>query len=177
EKDNSPSIYAKLGYDSQINDDLRFRLTGSVYMNQGQSTGSSLYGGDRAGSRYYDVMDDNYTSGRFNPKFQKLTAFQINPFVKFKGLEFFGIFEMAQGGELKKVSDAPAVKEGSFTQLGAELLYRFGGKEQFYLGGRYNSVSGEVVEDAETMDIARINFGGGWFLTKTILTKVEYVSQ
>lgn len=141
-------------------------------MNSGESTGSSLYGGDRAGSRYYDVMDDNYTSGRFNPRFKKLTAIQINPFVKFKNLEFFGIYEMAMGAELEDET-----KEGSFTQLGAELLYRFGGKNQFYVGGRYNSVSGEQTEDAETQTIDRMNVGGGWFLTKNVVTKVEYMTQ
>src|SRR5690606_28855961 len=135
EKNNNPSVYAKVGYDSQVSDDLRFRLTGSVYMNQGESTGTSLYGGDRAGSRYYDVMGDNYTSGRFNPGFKKLTAIQVNPFIKFQGFEFFGIYEKAMGGDLEN-----KVEEGSFTQLGAELLYRFGGTEQFYIGGRYNTV-------------------------------------
>lgn len=178
-KDNAPSIFGKLGYDSQVNEDLRVRLTGSFYMNSGESTGGYLYGGDRGGSRYYDVMvqetDDpknEYTSGRFNPRFKKLTAIQINPFVKYKGLEFFGIYEMAMGSELED-----GTKEGSFTQLGAELLYRFGGKDQFYVGGRYNSVSGEQTEDEETQTIDRMNVGGGWFLTKNVVTKVEYMTQ
>lgn len=172
EKDNAPSIFGKLGYDSQVNDDLRLRLTGSFYMNSAESTGTWLYGGDRAGSRYYEVMDDNYTSGRFNPRFKKLTAFQINPFVKFKGLEFFGVYEMAMGDELED-----GTKEGSFTQMGAELLYRFGGKDQFYVGGRYNTVSGEATEDADTQTIDRMNVGGGWFMTKNVVTKVEYMTQ
>jgi hypothetical protein len=172
EKDNAPSIFGKLGYDSQVSDDLRLRLTGSFYMNSAESTGGYLYGGDRAGARYYDVMDDNYTSGRFNPRFKKLTAIQINPFVKFKGLEFFGVYEMAMGDELED-----GTKEGSFTQMGAELLYRFGGKDQFYIGGRYNTVSGEQTEDAETQTIDRMNVGGGWFMTKNVLTKVEFVNQ
>lgn len=172
DEDRAPSIFGKLGYDKQINDDFRFRLTGSFYSNQGEATGGYLYGGDRAGARYYNVMDENNFSGRFNPRFSKLTAIQINPFVKFKGLEFFGIYEMVSGGELENKT-----KEGSFTQLGAELLYRFGGKEQFYIGGRYNTVSGEATEDADTQTIDRMNVGGGWFLTKNILTKVEYVNQ
>ena len=29
----------------------------------------------------------------------------------------------------------------------------------------------------ENMDISRVNIGGGWFLTKNILTKIEYVNQ
>src|SRR5690554_1080208 len=100
--DNQPSIYAKLGYDSQINEDLRVRLTGSVYANGGETTGQWLYSGDRAGARYYNVMQD--TSGaasdfdsRFSPGFRQMTAIQINPFVKFKGLEFFGVYEIVTG--------------------------------------------------------------------------------
>jgi hypothetical protein len=54
--DNKPSFYGKLGFDSQLNDDLRVRLTGSWYTNQGTTTGTWLYGGDRAGSRYYSVL-------------------------------------------------------------------------------------------------------------------------
>jgi hypothetical protein len=70
--DNKISFYGKLGYDKQINDDLRVRLTGSWYINNGTTTGSWIYGGDRAGSRYYHVMetlsgDASDFEGRFNP--------------------------------------------------------------------------------------------------------------
>lgn len=172
--DNKLSLYGKLGYDKQISDDFRARLTASFYTNQGTTTGSYLYGGDRSGARYYSVMvvdgaNDVFTSGRYNPRFSQITAVQINPFIKFKGAEFFGIYEMANGGEKDK--------NGSFSQIGAELLYRFGGKEQFYLGGRYNAVSGTQTEDAKQIDISRINAGGGWFLTENVLTKVEFVQQ
>jgi hypothetical protein len=30
---------------------------------------------------------------------------------------------------------------------------------------------------AQSIDITRTNIGGGWFLTKNILTKVEYVTS
>jgi len=172
--DNALSFYGKLGYDKQFTDDFRGRLTGSWYFNQGTSTGSYLYGGDRAGSRYYSVLvvdgeGDNFTSGRFNPRFSQITALQINPFIKYKGLEFFGIYEIANGGE----EDG----DGSFTQLAADLLYRFGGNQQFYIGGRYNKVSGSQTSALESFDIERFNIGGGWFLTDNILAKLEYVSQ
>jgi len=172
--DNALSFYGKLGYDKQFTEDFRGRLTGSWYLNQGTSTGSYLYGGDRAGSRYYSVLvvdgdGDNFTSGRFNPRFSQITALQINPFIKYKGLEFFGIYEIANGGE----EDG----DGSFTQLAADLLYRFGGNQQFYIGGRYNKVSGSQTSALESFDIERFNIGGGWFLTDNILAKLEYVSQ
>lgn len=179
--DNKPSFYGKLGYDKQLNDDLRVRLTGSWYMNNGATTGTWLYGGDRAGSRYYNVMLEegqnataNFTEPRFNARFTKITALQINPFVKFKGFEFFGIYELANGNnEL-----APGVNEGAFTQLAAEALYRFGNEEKFYLGGRYNSVTGKRTDaDATNLDTNRLNVGGGWFITKNVMTKVEYVNQ
>jgi hypothetical protein len=92
-KDREPSFYGKLGYDSKVAEDLRVRLTGSVYSTK-SSISATLYGGDRTGSHYYFVMEPtaatltgNAFSGRVNPGFKdNITAFMINPFVKFKGL-------------------------------------------------------------------------------------------
>lgn len=169
-----PSIVGKLGFDRQFNPDLRFRLTGSVYAST-QSAGINLYTGDRAGSRYYDIMEANRMSGRYNPEFSargvggEITAIMINPFVKFQGLEFFGLFEHATGG-------APNADNHTVQQYGAELLYRFGSDEDFYFGGRYNLVAGDR-PNGDEIDISRINIGGGWFLTDNVMTKVEYVTQ
>ena len=186
------TLYGKAGIDKQVNNDLRVRLTGSFYSAPGADNGDHLYGGDRAGARYYkvfshreeacqdstqEVVSHDFTSGRFNPGFSKETAFQINPFIKYRGLEFFGIYEQTMGN-----SGADNVKDGKYTQIGAELLYRFGSWEQFYVGARYNTVSGhgEYPENGnkpDTKEINRINVGGGWFMTKNTLVKLEYVSQ
>lgn len=185
QSDNKLSIYGKLGIDKQLSQDLRVRLTGSVYSNQGTTTGTWLYGGDRSGSRYYNVLhtlpdslgnsEGGEFEGRYNARFAKLTAIQINPFIKYKGLEFFGIYELANGSnEIPATAD----KEGAFTQLAAELVYRFGQDEKFYLAGRYNSVQGKTRESAtDNLEINRLNIGGGWFLSKNIVTKLEYVNQ
>ena len=50
------SFLAKLGYDKQIDSDLRLRVTGSVYTT-GKVANSYLYSADRAGSRYYLVLE------------------------------------------------------------------------------------------------------------------------
>lgn len=164
----------KLGWDKQIDDDLRVRLTGSVY-SIGTAKSLYLYGADRAGSRYYNVMENNgangrddFRSGRFNPSFTKnddgdhqLTAIMINPFVKFQGLEVFGTYETASG------------QEETYTQIAGEALYRFGQNERFYVGGRYNKVSND--SNDETID--RIQASFGWFLTPNVLAKAEYVVQ
>ncbi len=184
--DDQPSYFGKLGFDKQLNTDLRVRLTGSIYSNQGTTSGYWLYGGDRAGDRYYNVLwtkpdSAGNTQGtpfdaRYNPGFKKLTAVQINPFVKFKGLEFFGIYELANGNN--EITGPVVQKEGSFTQLSGELLFRFGKDERFYVGGRYNTVQGKQLEsDTEDLKIARYNVGGGWFLSKNVLVKAEYVDQ
>lgn len=168
------SLFGKLGYDKQFNDDLRVRLTGSFYSNQGDSR-KYLYGGDRAGSRYYNVLQAkviNDFSGRFDPAFRKMTAIQFNPFLKFKGAELFGVYEIIQGS-----SGGTADLKGAYNQLGVELLYRFGKDERFYVGGRYNVVTGNQTEASDDRKIDRINVGGGWFMTKNMLAKIEYVQQ
>ncbi len=167
------SFVGKLGYDSQVNEDLRVRLTGSIY-HTGQSARTYLYAGDRAGSRYYNILTNNpneFRTPRFDPGFaNELTAIMINPFIKFQGLEFFGVLEFSSG---KATAEADT---RSFTQYGAELLYRFGQRENVYFGARYNLVTGET-SAGEDVDISRVNVGGGWFLTKNVLAKVEYVTQ
>jgi len=185
-KGTDPSIYGKLGYDNQINDDLRLRVTGSYY-SVAKTQRTDFYTGDRAGSRYYFVMENQFAtsagqaqSGRVNPNFEnKLTAFMVNPFVKFKGFEFFGTYEHATGLNLYRgagVKDSPKDKRRKFDQYAAELIYRFGNSENFYLGGRYNYVEGKTVEE-NNVDITRYNLGAGWFMTNNILIKGEYVNQ
>lgn len=187
--DNKPSFFGKVGFDKELNEDLRVRLTGSWYRNHGTTSGTWLYGGDRAGSRYYHVLrtlpdpNNNNTvtftdfDGRYNARFTKLTAIQVNPFIKYKGLEFFGVYEVASGAE-EVMYQGVAGDAGKFTQVAGELVYRFGPADRFFLGGRYNTVSGKTAEAMNgTLDISRVNVGGGWFLTKNILTKIEYVQQ
>ncbi len=167
------SLLGKIGYDSQVNEDLRVRLTGSIYTT-GQSARTYLYAGDRAGSRYYNILTSNsseFRIPRFDPGFSnELTAIMINPFVKYKGAEFFGVYEVASG----KAQAEPDTR--TYTQIGLEFLYRFGSNEDIYLGTRYNLVSGDT-NAGDSVDISRINIGGGWFMTKNVLAKLEYVKQ
>lgn len=173
-----PSFLGKLGYDKQLNDDLRVRVTGSVYTTSG-SNRNTLWGGDRAGSRYYLVMENtlattaaNFTSGRFNPgQTDNITAMVFNPFVKFKGLELFGNIERSIGKARNEADDRV------WNQTGADLVYRFGTAEKFYVAGRYNKVSGPLAGSGLEVNIDRVQVGGGWFVTKNVLAKLEYVSQ
>lgn len=173
------AFYGKIGYDKQLKEDLRVRLTGSVYY-QDKASSIYLYGGDRAGSRYYSVMKsvtdqgDDFTSGRWNPRYgDNITAVMINPFVKWKGWEIFGTLENSTGGDYKGASESR-----SWNQLAVDLIYRFGPNENVYVGARYNTASGKLSNsDANKVTINRTQLGLGWFLTRNILTKIEYVNQ
>ncbi|MDQ2657745.1 MAG: hypothetical protein M3Y60_10020 [Bacteroidota bacterium] len=204
-EDRAPSFYGKVGYDNTVADNLRFRLTGSLYTTK-SSISSTLYSGDRAGSRYYLVMEslnatskDNFTSGRINPNFKdNVTAIMINPFVKFKGLEVFGTYEKMQGnsqvenGEIQSANPAlPALtklENRKFSQYAVDALYRFA-NDKMYLGGKYNVVKGDLTFGQVTtqpainqgvrddVKVERTAVAAGWFITPNILMKAEYVKQ
>src|SRR5688500_16719180 len=79
----------KLGFDRQVRDDLRVRLTGSYYKND-KSPSNTLLTGDRAGSPYDLVMENTAAtltgaawSGQIRPGFSNtVRAAAINPFVR-----------------------------------------------------------------------------------------------
>lgn len=176
--DRGPSFIGKLGYDRQINPDLRVRLTGSAYTTN-RSVNNTLYGGDRAGSRYHLVLENTqasvanqFTSGRINPGLRNnVTAFMVNPFVKYGGAEFFGTYERATGASAGEPEDR------TWNQYAADLVYRFLPDEQFYVGGRYNLVNGELQGSGAEVSVDRIQIGAGWFVTPMVLLKAEYVTQ
>jgi hypothetical protein len=166
-----PSFIGKVGFDRQMTDMLRTRLTGSVYHTAG-SMSNTLYGGDRAGARYVDIMEGSNFAGRWNPGFRNsVTAFQVNPFVKLGGLEFFGVAETASGQAANETEDR------TWTQYAGDLVYRFLPQEQLYVGARYNTTSGELQGSRADASIDRWNVGAGWFLTPNILLKGDFVRQ
>ncbi|SFF44047.1 hypothetical protein [Sunxiuqinia elliptica] len=159
----------KLGYDTDINEDLRVRATVSGYhVGEGHS-GSYLWDGDRAGARYYNVMQtadaegDNFRSGRWSPGSgqSEMNSYMANLFVKFHGLEVFGIYEDMKG--VKRDVDQ------HFTQTALQAIYRFG---SFYVGTRLNKVS-----DHNDSSVKRTNIGGGWYMVDNVLVKLDYVNQ
>ena len=151
-----PTFIGKLGFDRQVQPNLRVRVTGSAYKSD-KAMSSTLYGGDRAGSRYYYVMENTaatesaqFTSGLINPGFRnRVTAMQINPFVKLGGLELFGVLERAEGGASTEAADR------TWTQHAADVVYRFMPKEQVYAGVRYNKVNGTLSGIAEEVGANR----------------------
>ncbi|HVL66458.1 MAG TPA: hypothetical protein VM364_04255 [Vicinamibacterales bacterium] len=173
-----PTVIGKLGFDRQVQPNLRVRLTGSMYHAE-RSLSNTLYGGDRAGSRYYFVLENTaaaeatqFTSAHINPGFRNaVTAFQVNPFVKFGGLEVFGVLERAEGRAAAEASDR------RFAQQAVDVVYRLLPGEPVFIGARYNRVEGRLANMASDVRADRWQVGGGWFLTSGLLMKAEYVNQ
>jgi hypothetical protein len=172
-----PAFIGKLGVDRQVKKDLRVRLTGSMYRAD-KALSNTLYGGDRAGSRYYWVMENTaatesaqFTSGLINPGFRnKVAAYQVNPFVKFRGLEVFGVIERAEGRALTEVT------ERTFNHYAVDTVYRLAA-DKLFVGVRYNKAEGELPGITSDAGAKRWQVGGGWFITPGLLAKVEYVDQ
>jgi hypothetical protein len=177
-ENRSPSYIGKIGFDRQINPDLRFRITGSVYYTR-SSISNTLYGGDRTGSRYDWVMEPatktdlkaSAFTGRFNPGFKDhVAAFVINPFIKYKGLEIMGNYETARGRSSTETSR-------TWNQYSLEVVYRFLKDESVYVGFRDNVVTGELPTLRTDVSISRGQLVAGWFITPNMLLKAEYVAQ
>ncbi|MFT4153346.1 hypothetical protein [Parafilimonas sp.] len=180
-----PSVYLKAGIDRQLTEKVRVRVSGSYYHNSSSPrSGLTLYGGDRTGSNYQNVVekwvsdgaaqssDDIAFSGRLNPGFtKKIDAFMLNGFLKAGGFEFFGTYENAKGRTKTETENRTA------SQYGVEGVYRFGSAENVYVGIRYNEVKAELSGFTDEVNVNRVAFAAGWFVTKNLLLKGEVVNQ
>jgi hypothetical protein len=182
----NPSLILKGGIDRQFTSKIRGRLSGSFYHNSSSAgSGLTLYGGDRAGSNYQNVMETwkdasgavrSSTaiafSGRLNPGFtKKVDAVMVNGFMKAGGLELFGTYEVAKGRTKTETDDRTA------SQIAGDVVYRFGKEENLYVGARYNSAKASLAGMSGDVHVNRAAAAAGWFLTKSILMKGEYVVQ
>ena len=183
--DRGPAFLGKLGFDRELAPNVRVRLTGSAYT-LSKSPASTLYAGDRAGSRYYLVLENSvateaaqFTSGAINPNFRReVTSFMINPFVKVGGLELFGVLEQSKGRGYQPAPNnlLPETADREVRHYVAEAVYRLAG-DRVFVAGRYNRLTGELTGIENEAGVDRGQLGLGWFISPNILVKGEYVSQ
>ncbi|CAN5233214.1 hypothetical protein BH09GEM1_BH09GEM1_11730 [soil metagenome] len=172
-----PTYLAKVGIDEQLSTDLRVRLTGSMYKTD-RSVNNTLTSGDRGGSRYYDVLENtastetaNAWSGSIQSGMRNMvTAFVFNPFLKYRGAEFFGNVETITG------ASPTELYRRTLHQTVGEALYRFA-NDKLYIGGRHNTVKGELAGMQNDITVTRNQLGGGWYVTPNVLSKIEFVRQ
>jgi hypothetical protein len=175
---HTPALLGKVGFDQQLTTRVRVRLTGSTY-NDLRATSNVLYSGDRAGSHYFDVLQNtvatesgNAWSGNIQPGFSNhVVAYVVNPFVKVYGLELFGNIETATGATATETSNR------TWRQQSGDVVYRFLNDESAYVAARYNTADGELASGPGDVKARRIQFGAGYFITRNILAKAEWVNQ
>jgi len=146
----------------------------------------------------------NFTSGRFNPAFSnRITAVSFSPFVKFHGLEVFASYDIYAGSVYKDTLRADGRtltwEKRNANQVLVEGVFRFLPQEQAFVGIRYIGVTAEPsgvnytnkagnynkltnpADDDKTgqakVGIDRIAFSAGWFPTKNLLLKFEYMTE
>ncbi len=169
------AFFYKAGFDKQFTKDLRARLSASKYT-QASAANNTLYGGDRAGSRYGYVLEPytatltaNAFSGNFDPGLKdRIDATEISQFLKFQGFELFGVYEIARGRGAAETIDRTS------EQFAVDAVYRFLPNERAFVGGRWNKVDGTLAGNASVTALRR-QIGGGMFLTPSLLVKLEYV--
>jgi hypothetical protein len=118
-------------------------------------------------------------------------------------IESFSTYESASG----RSAGNNEMGDRTATQIATDLVFRFGKNENFFAGVRYNDVkaviAGSLVVNASTIytlntstgvvspkttpaiaavapysvDINRLAICAGWYVTKNIMAKVEYVNQ
>ena len=102
--------------------------------------------------------------------------------MKYRGFELFGVLERATGRALNEAEDVGR----AWTQVAVDGVFRFLPREQAFVGARYNVVSGplagpavagQIAAAGQDISINRVELGGGWFPTRNILLKGEYVRQ
>jgi hypothetical protein len=125
------------------------------------------------GTTLNNAVDYSAFSGRFNPGFsEEVHTFMGNLFLKYKGLEFFGTIESAKGRSIIETENRKA------RQYAGELVYRFPENTQnFWVGARYNTVTAAIQGVPNDVTVNRVVGSAGWFMTKNIMMKVEYVDQ
>jgi len=202
----TPSIFAKIAYD-KTSEDLRYRLSASIYNNSniqrntlfaGDRTGSHYFSVMEPAQINGNptTAGANFTSGRFDPGVaNRLTTINISPFVKFKGLEIQGGIDLLSGSVYGDTLTTAGTKEWikrDWTQYYGEVVYRFLKDEQLFVGARLVNATGQpnnmrygandVALGFESgtqakVSINRTAFSAGYFPTKNMLLKVEYVLQ
>ena len=183
------ALYGKIGFDRQIDDDTRFRITESVYFVDG-SNRTDLYSSDKAGdvvrSVFGNATDSAQTAGwnaisgyvvTANGSIKSATAADIlasktNLFFKYKDTELYGMYEILDGKDV-------ANKSMKMNHYAFDVVQRFY-NDKFWVAGRYENAVVEYADafnDFGDAELTQYQATLGWFLSKNAVAKLEYIDQ
>jgi len=193
------ALYTKLGFDNQLNDDLRFRITESVYFVEG-SNRNDLYSSDKAGnvatsvfgadaaasmstgwnamSGYvkgpakYQTNTGTWVSPYVSKSAADILASKTNLFLKYKDTEFYAMYEITDGADVYD-------KSMKLNHYAFDIVQRFY-NDKFWLAARYeNAVQkyADAFNDFGNAELTQWQLAAGWYLSKNAVAKIEYIDQ
>jgi hypothetical protein len=178
--------YTKLAYDKKFKEDQRFRASGSVYRvdhsknpRKFGTPGASqnyLYAGNRSGSPYKNLFDEETDSGQVKPNTsQDMFAYVINVLWQSGKAEWFFNFDTVTDSD-SDGKDSPLKEEEAWAQYAIDFKYNFTPK--FYSALRYNMADHiKSLDKSSDERVHRYQAAVGYFLNPSIVMKLEYVYQ
>lgn len=147
--------------------------------NPNKSGGGSqmqMFTGNRSGERYAGVLGGGQAPGNVFPQAgEKFSAAQFD--VTFKNgspLELYGHYGMTQDLDIN--GSAAGTPKEKWSYYAGDVVYRI--TPAIYAAARYSNASTSQLAGADSNGtVDRIQVGGGLWLTKNLLVKMEYVNQ
>jgi len=185
---NTYAVYGKIGFDHDYTDNLRLRITESVY-NVSDVNRQDLYEGDKAGNvirNVYGTVNSavlssgwdptrNYVNYKGTKQFSSapdLLASKTNLFIKYQDTELYGMYEIMDAEDTMGKS----IKVNHYA---IDLVQRFY-NDKFWIAGRYENAVQEYKDDYNDLgdaELSQYQATLGWFLSKNAVAKLEYIKQ
>jgi hypothetical protein len=173
------SVHGKLW--SDITDDLRLSASG-YYVDHSDnpasgpgSTKGSLFSGRRSGGPYGAVLNGGNAPGEVLPgKDQRVTSVQADVTYTPGKWEFYGNVGWMEDADPN--GSAVGEPSESWTYGTAEVVYYF--HPRIYAAGRYSfAMANQIAGSSSDGNVQRFQLGGGYWVTRHVLAKIEGVYQ
>jgi hypothetical protein len=140
--------------------------------------GSSMqmFTGNRSGERYAGILGGGQAPGNVFPQAgEKFSAAQVDvTFDNGSPLELYGHYGITQDKDIN--GTAAGTPEEKWTYFAGDVVYRF--TPALYAAARYSNASTDMLAGSSSDGrVDRIQVGGGLWLTRNLLVKMEYVHQ
>jgi predicted porin len=140
--------------------------------------GSSMqmFTGNRSGERYAGILGGGQAPGNVFPQAgEKFSAAQVDvTFDNNSPIKFYGHYGMTQDKDIN--GTAAGTPEEKWNYFAGDVVYKL--TPALYAAARYSNASTSMLGGKATNGkVGRIQVGGGLWLTKNLLVKMEYVHQ
>lgn len=136
-----------------------------------------MFSGNRSGERYAGILGGGQAPGGVFPQAgEKFSAAQFDVTFDDKNIpvKFYANYGRTQDKDVNGI--AAGAPEETWNYYAAQVVYRF--SPAVYAAARYSGATTSMLNgSASDGKVNRIQLGGGLWLTKNLLVKVEYVDQ